>query len=505
MRGPLRFSKVPFAALRLLLVTALFLPTPAHARQVEREVQIPVDASRGVVEIDPRLRTELGLFPEIAGFISARLFRIDMGGYVLEITHDALGVVTRERRRLGDSDLAVFRADLQTRLTALGRERVVDRSGRAGFIVGQAAVAVGYHGWAIPSALGVESSRGQVASYLLIGASGFVGPWIITNNKAVSVGQRDAGFWGATRGIVYGLVLGALVAPEESTDPRVFDNTAHRVRVGTGSVVSLLGTVAGYNAARLANHDPGTVALWSAAGDFGLGVAFATSYVLGLYDDPVRECTDFCPETDYSAMRDGHAVTLGLGLASLYGAKRWGDIEDYTVGDARALRSFGLLGAQALLGPAVYFFEDDQSNEGRKIAAMALAGTGVGLALGNRALRRTSLTGGEGLLVLTGHVAGGLAALGVTYLLDKDGDADAEVYLTTSALGSILGSLATFNAVKGGSSVTEESNRDSRESSRRAQLSFHPQAALLPILELTRSGPASLRPTSAPLLTLRFE
>ena len=81
--------------------------------------------------------------------------------------------------------------------------------------------------------------------------------------------------------------------------------------------------------------------------------------------------------------------------------------------------------------------------------ASLIAGSAAGLYLGNRFLAARSLSGGDGALVLAGHVAGGLGALGLTYLAAGD-DADALVYITTSAIGSDAGSLLTLGAVTRG-------------------------------------------------------
>ena len=212
--------------------------------------------------------------------------------------------------------------------------------------------------------------------------------------------------------------------------------------------------------------------------------------------------------------RDGWALTLGLGLVSIGGAKLWADAEDYTVGDARAERSFGLLGAQALLPVVEGLVEtEDAGDEAEQaIAASAVAGAAVGLFVGNRVLRRTSLSGGDGLLVLAGHVAGGLAALGLTYLLDDSEDIDDTVYLATSAAGSAVGSLLTFRAVRGGGpDPTGEASRG-RARGRglsAAEITITPQGALPALIGArARRGhdPAAIGAPRAgvPLLSVRF-
>jgi hypothetical protein len=418
--------------------------------QERREVQVPLDPGLGILEMDAGLRRELALFPEVPDFVAARLFQGADGELVLEVSYRAEGRLARSRRPLGEDELAAFRAELRARLEASGRTRVVSRDGRAGLIVGQTVVGLGWHGWAVPTALGIDSDRGAVATYLLTAGASFLVPWLVTERVPVSVAERDASFWGATRGIAYGALLGDLIVGDgdaaDGGGGRGQDDP--RTQLALGSVVSLLGSILGYQAVERFDADPGRVALWSAAGDFGLGGAFLASWALGLYDDDLDCELDFCTNDGFEGSSAGHAVTLGLGAASLWGAKLWSEREDYTVGDARALRSFGFLGAQSLLPLSVQLADGTQGDAGdRLVAASALAGAAAGLWLGNRTLRRTSLTGGEGLLVLAGHLAGGLGALGLTYLLDAGGDADAPVYLGTSAAGSVLGSLLTFRAV----------------------------------------------------------
>ena len=84
-----------------LVATALLLGSlcrSSAAAQTTRETQVPIDPERGVVEVGPDLRRELGLFGDVAGFQIARLFRQDDGTLVLEISRLADGTLVRDRR-----------------------------------------------------------------------------------------------------------------------------------------------------------------------------------------------------------------------------------------------------------------------------------------------------------------------------------------------------------------------------------------------------------------------
>lgn len=301
--------------------------------------------------------------------------------------------------------------------------------------------------------LDIESTRGRVAAYLLTAGASFYLPYRLTRDIEVTPPHRDAVVWGGTRGIAYGALLGDLLTLDEDipvTRPGepFEEDEDHRVVLGMGIVGSVAGQVLGYHAVSATGADRGDVALWSTVGDLGLAAGFGTALALGLYDGEERCDGDVCSVSDTEATRAGHAATLALGAASLFGAYRWSRARDYTVGDARALLSFGLLGAQAVLPAAWAAFEDADEGE-RALAASLVAGTAVGLWLGDRALEDRSLDGSDGLLVQAGHLAGGLGALGITYLLDGGQSADEVVYLGAAAVGSAVGSQLTFRALSG--------------------------------------------------------
>lgn len=466
--------------------------------QTMREVQVPLDPDRAVVEVGQELRRELGLYADIPGFQAARLFRQDDGTLVLDISRLEGGSLVRERQRLTEPMLAAFRADLAERLASQGRTRAVDRSGRTGLVLAESLLGLGLYGWAVPSGFDIDSNRGQVAAYLLTAGLSFYLPYRITRNASVSGAERNAAVWGATRGIAHGLTLAEVLTgpdgPYDPSDPFAGQND-DRVRALSMLGISVAETVISYQTVGGTDASDGEVAFWGAAGDFGIPLGYGLAYLAGLFDEGDVVC-EFggCYEEGLTGTRGGHATALAVALASPVLAHLSGEGTRYTIGDARALRSFGLLGAQVALVPAWAAFEGNDEELDKPMVASMLAGSAAALWLGNRALARRSLSGGNGALVLAGHVAGGLGALGVTYLLDGGAGADPLVYLTTSALGSVAGSLLTLHAVSRGSGG--EGGGDPAG----ARFEWAPEGALLPLF----GGRGAARPLAAPLLTIRF-
>ena len=480
-----------------LIAAGLLWAGAAGAQQPRRETQIPLDQERSVLEIGPDLRRQLGLFLEQPDFQVARLFRGDDGTLVLEISRVEGGRLVRERRALTEAELAAFRSDLAARFVARGQTRALDRSGRSGLVLTETLMGVALYGWSVPRGFDIHSSRGSVAAYLLTAGLSFYLPYRITRNVSVSVVERNAALWGSTRGAVHGIFLGqALSGTEEyfrsSNDADRRDRRVALSMIGT----SIAETVIAYQLAQRPGLTEGLVAFYGAGGDFGIPFGLGLSYLAGLFDEDVESCSfDYCTTDDFAGTSAGYGAALAISLASPFIARATKQGDHYTVGDARSLRSFGLLGAQLALVPAWAAFEKESEENEKPIIASMIAGSALGLWAGNRVLRDRSLAGGDGLLVIAGHVAGGLGALGVTYLLDGGGRADDLVYISTSALGSAAGSLLTLQAVSGGSSRASGSRQAGLD------VEVTPITGLLPVLA---RGNVNGAPMRAPLVTIRF-
>lgn len=482
-----------------VFLTALLLvwgAIPASAQQAPtRETQVPLDPDREVLEVGEDLRDQLSLFPDAAGFLTARLFRRDDGTLVLEISRVEGGRLIRERRTLTDAELAALRTDLGSRFAARGQTRAIDRSGRSGLVLTETLLGVGLYGWMIPRGLDVDSDRGRVATYLLTAGSSFAVPYLLTRNASVSVIERNAAIWGSTRGAIHGIFVGnVLNGTEDYYD--TYEEQAKEERVVAFSVIgtSVAETVLAYQLVQGGRFTEGQTAFYGAAGDVGIPVGLGLAYVAGLFNQNVESCQfDFCTVDEYGGTPQGYGTALAISLASPWLASLTGQADDYTVGDARALRSFALLGAQTALVPAWALWQNSDTENDRATVAAVLAGTGAGLWIGNEVLKSRSLSGGDGLLVMAGHLAGGLGALGITYLLDSGSRNDDVLYIGTSAAGSLAGALLTLRAVSNG-----------RPAARSERAGVNVEVTPIPGILAALTQRDAPRTRRAPLVTIRF-
>jgi len=482
-------------------VQGLVRAETVSAQQVEREVRIPVAPEAGVLEISAELRSRLGLFPEVAGFTSARLFLQEGGGTILVIETLSGGELARERRSLSEIEVVALRDLVAERLEDSGGRALVIREGRGGFVLGHTLLGIGFHGWAVPVVLDLDSARGQVASYLLTAGATFYLTYRVSANRSVTEAHRDLSFYGGTRGILAGVLIGDAMTAGDALTNRESDDR-FRVRVGLGLAGSVAGSVAGFHLAGRARPDAGSAALWTSLGDLGFLAGAGTAYATGPYASRTIRRGEGDHVWEESVTRNraaGHLVTVAggaIGLASggwLSGRRR------YTEGNVGALRSAGILGAQ--VGATLTRVASD---EARAVVGGAVVGGLSGIVAGDRLLRERRFTGGEGLLINAGHLAGGATALGLTWLLAGEVDNNPLLYLATGTAGSFLGAGLVYRALGAGSApadgfgvVVPAAGGDPRSGRPGVSLTLQPENLFLAGF----TGPGA---DPLPLVTIRF-
>lgn len=308
-----------------------------------------------------------------------------------------------------------------------------DQAGRTVFLATTSLLGLTAYGWTVPTALDIQSDKTFLAFYMLTAGTSFVAPYVLTRHREVTWGTTNAAWYGGTRGILHGLMLGRMITPDGSV-------RGSALAILVGSALELTGATWWATAK---DPSPGTVRTMAWGGDFGLlgGLALAHLTGLDLHDN----------HSSFSENDTGARLLLASGLvgnaAGLILGKVLADSNGtrLTWGDGEVNRGAGLLGAFAAGAMADWFdaFDKDTS----RIAVGALVTGGVaGLYLGHRLAVRTDFTVGRAVLVDLGTIAGGLLGAGVTYLATPEGYDNHTPFVTAAAGGAILGfALTTYS------------------------------------------------------------
>lgn len=460
---------------RILVLFAIFTAAPAAAQ----EVLVPTDREGRVEVVDAELARRAGLWvTEFPGFQEARLFRAPDGTFVLEVTEQREGRTTRHRRTLTAAEVEEIRRRVSAAVAAapVPRQRL-DQTGR-NLLIGQTTAAgLAYYGWALPYSLGIDEAAPASGLYLLTAGASFFAPFWLTADQPVTMGMANLSRYGVSRGLLHGVFLGELIAPEDDEivcdpDPAIpcvyDDDDDERLRAGLGLVGSVAEGVAGYLWARNSRMTAGDAHTVALGGDVGLASGLLASVV-----------TNADAGDGFEAPAAMALVGAGLGI---YGGRVLSKNRGFTWGDAQLMYTGAMTGAWAGMAlTAVAELEEEA------IAAAALAGGWTGLLITDRAIADVDFTAGQANLVTLSAFAGALTGGGVGALLDNE---------DVAAIGSAVGAVGGF--ALGYASFAGEA-RGSTYSQGPVDLRINP-AGLSGLL----SGAAADRPTSLITASIRF-
>jgi hypothetical protein len=384
----------------ILLMTLRGVATP-------QETQVPLDEGDKITVVDKALEAQLGLFPEYESFEEARLFQSSDSTFNLEIIFRVGDKLQKVSRPLSGDDVLALRARVTSAIRARAPETGLDQSGRSAFLISTALLSLGYYGWAVPYVLNIDDGRAFGGIYMLTSGLGFFGPFFLTRTRSVTDGEATLSLYGATRGVVHGWCVSALIAGE--------DREA-RDTITSGMLTSLSEYAAGFIAADKTGMSAGTAEAISAVGDFGLGLGWGTAYVADRENEKL----------------EAGAMLAGSGLG-LLGGGLLSRTQHYTRGDAYVLRAAGALGAYLALAGSASVSDDDKA-----AVASSMAGALGGLAAGHYLLRGKDFTTGQGVIVNLSQVAGGLFAAGLVFITGVDAD-PVWPYMVSSSAGALTG------------------------------------------------------------------
>ncbi|MEJ2186686.1 MAG: hypothetical protein P8Z36_12200 [Gemmatimonadota bacterium] len=402
-------------SIRVLSAVFVLLLCAGHA--TAQEVQVPLDSAGRIDEIDARLARRLGLFLDrYPDMVVVRLFQQSDSTYVLEVTSRRDGRTVRQRVPMTGAQVAELQADVSRRVAAEAPEAALNQEGRSLLLATTTTLGLGYYGWAVPVTLDINDGRAAVATYMFTAGASFIVPYLLTKTRPVTYGMANLGYWGATRGVAHGVLLGSILSDDD------------RVPTGLGMAASIVEATLDYAWAAHADMSPGTAHDIGNMGDFG-GI---TGVELALLVDA----------------EDADAVN-GLMLAgSLLGVPigaGYADARHHTWGDAEIQRM--AYGTGILAGLMVYDWIDGMDNP-RVVGASMLAGSSAAFVIADHALRNVDYTVGQGVLVDLGTVAGALIGLGTAALVsDNEGLAQGAA-LTLTTAGALAGLGLTAASLK---------------------------------------------------------
>ncbi len=316
-------------------------------------------------------------------------------------------------------------------------------TGRPMFLLTTTLAGFALYGWALPTALGLdadEHTRWVVGLYMLTAAGSFVGPWALTRETPVTWAQANLAFYGATRGLEYGVLLGGLLVGEDADEGRALVTSMF-----LGSAAGLAGGFLWGGTEKMTAGEARTTAV---LGDFGLFAGFVAGRLLGL-DQHDRPFEDRDADTQARGMAAAGLVGSAAGLVVGRGFSR---LRDNTWGDGEVLRGGGLVGLHAGFTAAVLAGAEPE-DAGRGLFALLLGGTAAGLALGDHVVKGKDFSVGHSILVDLSLVAGGLGGAGLAFILldpddgDGDGEAEGKAVLAASLFGAGAGYLGAATAL----------------------------------------------------------
>jgi hypothetical protein len=380
-----------------------------------QETQVPLDQGGKVTVVDKALEVQLGLFPEYEGFEEARLFQSDDSTFTLEILYRAGDKLQKVSRPLSSVDVLALRTRVSAAVQAKAPATGLDQSGRSAFLIGTALLSLGYYGWAVPYVLHADDGSTAGGLYMVTSGLGFFGPFLLTRHRSVTDAEATLSLYGATRGVVHGWCVSALLFGE--------DREA-RDTITSGMLTSFAEYAAGFVVADRGKMGTGSAEAVSAVGDFGLGLGWGAHYLIDRHNEKLQA----------SAMLGGSGAGL---LAGGLLARS----QHYTRGDAYVLRAAGTLGAYVGMAASASASDDEKA-----AVASSMAGAVAGLGAGHQLLRGRDFTTGQGVLINLSQVAGALFAAGLLSITGTDTD-PVWPYMAASSVGAAVGFWATYRSL----------------------------------------------------------
>lgn len=412
--------------MRTLLVIVAFIASSLLA--TAQEVQVPFDRDGKVFVISKTLNDKHSIITGVDGFVEARLFKLTIDSYNLEIVSEIGGQRSRTTRPLTQVDVDALRDKLDTIqaqqvfVVEPDDENIggVDQSGRTALLWGSTLWSLFYYGTATSVALNVDEPAIPI---LLAGGLGYLVPAILTNDAPVTEGAASLALGGMFQGTLHGWALAAVVSGES-----LFDDDQPRLGFGLSVLTGITETIVGYTVATRSNMSEGRAGVINTTSFYGLWCG-------GLLTAAVFDQVE--PSSDVAARTIGATALVGAAAGVLVG-NAVADGQHFSAGDASVYGITGFFGAALPWVTLATIQPNDIS--ATLVSTLSIATTVGGLWLGNELVRGKDYRSTDGTLSALSLLGGGLIGLGVATAINDDHAYPALTY--AGALGGFGISLA---------------------------------------------------------------
>ncbi|MDO9390528.1 MAG: hypothetical protein Q7U71_02010 [bacterium] len=395
---------------KVFLAFSLML-APALALGQTMEIPVSFDSNGKIMEWTRKLESQASLFPEVADFKSAVLWKADTL-YTLEITA-GLG---RMRKPLPKSGYDTLKLKVDNFLTSSGGSLALNQEGRGAYLLWQIPLSLGWYGPAVVTLADPESGTTGAGLYLTSAAATYFIPFLITKNHQITSGQEHLSIAYGFRGIAAGGALSDLLGLKDS-----------RAISGTMLATSISGQIAGYH--------------WGKSFTKPQGRIISHYATFGMVDLPMLFVAAQNEPSDKSL---SFAMLIGLAGGSYLG-RRLAMGQNVSDGEPTIVATSGWTGMAA--GAGLYFCafshadHDGFTINGRQLNNLCLMGSAFGLYCGQRFTRGYNFSRGDGFIV-TGTTAGGaLLGAGFGFLIapHEDGFGMLRTISGLSTIGMLSG------------------------------------------------------------------
>ncbi|MBI5646299.1 MAG: hypothetical protein HY962_05145 [Ignavibacteriae bacterium] len=395
----------------------LLFGTACSARA--QDLLIPVDAEARLDHLSAELERRIHLFPDVSGFLEARLFERADSTYVLVIDHGTDTAPLRSERVMTREQMQDLRREVTNRAHLYMPEMVVDREGRTAFIATCAGLGGTFWGQLIADGFEIRGERQRIGTSLLTAGMSFVVPYALTHSHRVTEGMAALAFQGGLRGLVDGVFLVNILDLRDDTYAFI------------PLALSLGELSAGYMIADAYNLDAGRASSIAIGGNLGFGIGSSAAVMVAGGD---AFNGDGVP---------GKVAALAGSAVGYATAAHITSTSHYTTGDANVLATFAVMGA-AVPSTALVLAEDEKlSHYG---TAWVIGGI-AGMVYAHSYLERRDFLTSEATFVQLGTGVGALVGLGVGAIAEEAQDrSEGRILMACTMGGALAGFVLTLSA-----------------------------------------------------------